>query len=59
MPRLSLTLTEKEKEEWKTYATAKGFTTVSGLIRFATMQYMTKYPISPRRRTAEGLVEEK
>jgi hypothetical protein len=59
MPKLSLTLTEKEKGEWKAYATTKGFTTLSGLIRFATMQYMTKYPISPRRRTAERLVEEK
>jgi hypothetical protein len=44
MAKVTITITEEEKKEWQKYAEYKGLKTLSGLLRFATVQYMTRYP---------------
>ncbi len=52
MAKVTIAITEKEKEEWQHYAAAKGLKSLSTLIRFATVQYLTRYPIKAQGCTA-------
>ena len=59
MAKVTVSLSENEKSEWQNYAQTKGLKTIAGLIRFATMQYMTRYPLKSEGCTARRQSGEK
>lgn len=52
MAKVEISMTEEQKQEWQKYADAKGLKTASNLIRFAVVQYMTRYPLKSQGCTA-------
>ena len=59
MPKVEISMSEEQKKEWQNYAKVKGLKTAANLIRFAVVQYMTRYPLKSQGCTASSESSEK
>lgn len=54
MAKVEISMSDEQKKEWQNYAEVKGLKTASNLIRFAVVQYMTRYPLKSQGCTASS-----